>query len=497
MTRSRLMQHGVLLLIGLGSGARAHAALARVILCDIPGQPTSLVPAATAGATRYISFDRPYRSPDGSRWIISALTNTGNSNTDEVVIVGGGPTNAGAALLAQEGVTAVDSGRTIDSGSIDSKYGVNDGGVAVFTANLSGATTDDECIVTGASSSTLTVAIREGAAIPALPGLSYGTTNTDPSIDNAGNVAVRTVGIIGGPASDAACLRNGGTVLVARRNVTVPAGQAGGATDAWQNLDATGFFVAENGPTLIQGDTVGASTSDDMVAVNGTVVIQEGQIIPGSGFASPVETDLEALMMTNGDWFVRGDNVDQLDWVVHNGVVVARTGAPITPGSTELFDDALFAATFFVMQSNSVGDYVIGGVTTDPDPQHNSVIVKNGVTVVVRRGDPVDLDGNGLADDNAFIDTFNNDDSFLTDDGTYYFDADLRDSLGTIIGHGFLVLAPPVCVGDLTGDGVTNESDLGALLANWLAGAGGDLSGDGQTDESDLGILLGDWQCGA
>ncbi len=51
----------------------------------------------------------------------------------------------------------------------------------------------------------------------------------------------------------------------------------------------------------------------------------------------------------------------------------------------------------------------------------------------------------------------------------------------------------PVCPGDLNGDRVVNESDLGTLLASWQAGADGDLDGDGDTDESDLGILLANW----
>ena len=51
------------------------------------------------------------------------------------------------------------------------------------------------------------------------------------------------------------------------------------------------------------------------------------------------------------------------------------------------------------------------------------------------------------------------------------------------------------CVGDLDGDGDTDQSDLGILLAAWGINAGGDLDGDGDTDQADLGILLADWGC--
>jgi hypothetical protein len=55
------------------------------------------------------------------------------------------------------------------------------------------------------------------------------------------------------------------------------------------------------------------------------------------------------------------------------------------------------------------------------------------------------------------------------------------------------------CVGDLDGDGDTDHSDLGILLADWGCTGGdcpGDVNGDGNTDQADLGVLLADWGCG-
>ncbi len=55
------------------------------------------------------------------------------------------------------------------------------------------------------------------------------------------------------------------------------------------------------------------------------------------------------------------------------------------------------------------------------------------------------------------------------------------------------IVDPP---GDLNGDCVVDQSDLGILLADWgCSGAGcpGDADGDGDTDQSDLGVLLANW----
>jgi hypothetical protein len=60
------------------------------------------------------------------------------------------------------------------------------------------------------------------------------------------------------------------------------------------------------------------------------------------------------------------------------------------------------------------------------------------------------------------------------------------------------VSEPSPCPGDLDGDGDTDQSDLGLLLAEWgcTSGCAGDLDGDDDTDQADLGILLADWGCG-
>ncbi|MFM8784429.1 MAG: dockerin type I domain-containing protein, partial [Phycisphaerales bacterium] len=49
-------------------------------------------------------------------------------------------------------------------------------------------------------------------------------------------------------------------------------------------------------------------------------------------------------------------------------------------------------------------------------------------------------------------------------------------------------------IGDLNGDGFTNGTDLGMLLAAWgTASALADLNRDGIVNADDLGMLLGAW----
>jgi hypothetical protein len=59
------------------------------------------------------------------------------------------------------------------------------------------------------------------------------------------------------------------------------------------------------------------------------------------------------------------------------------------------------------------------------------------------------------------------------------------------------------CPGDVDGDGVTNQADLGILLVSYeipsdhpLYDPRADLNGDGSVGQPDLGVLLADYECG-
>ena len=76
------------------------------------------------------------------------------------------------------------------------------------------------------------------------------------------------------------------------------------------------------------------------------------------------------------------------------------------------------------------------------------------------------------------------------------------DLLDVLIGagDGLVRLYQGRCIADITGDGQTDQADLGLFLSDWgcedpVNGCVGDLDGDDDTDQADLGILLADWGC--
>jgi hypothetical protein len=425
--------------------ASSTLAIPTVIYSDIVASPTSDVPGIPGA--KFVLFDRPYRSPNGQRWIFVADTDQATTS-DEVIIAGTGTTGS---LVQREG-TPVSTGGTELVGLIDTQLFITNAGDFAYATNTDAATTADEVIGRyTASTNTYDVPVREGDPAPGLPGVTLGLSNHSSYIADDGRIGFVGTSLAGtGSTSTDSAVFFGNTV-VAQEGITVPAGQAGGGTATWQLFDFEGTFFANNGADyLIQGDT-NAASGDDILVRNGTVVLQEAQVVPGSGFASPIATSGigESFMMPNGDWYSRGNNADgtgslSTDWLVRNGAVVAATGDAVPGGNPgELFADEIFTTTFFSMQGNNVGDYVYGGVTDNADVNANAVLVFNDSFVFAREGDPVDLNGNGLPDDDAFISVFNNDDAFLTDDLMYYFTADLRNAAGTTIGQAFMVLPIP------------------------------------------------------
>lgn len=424
------------LVFGLAPATLAAAAVAGPLGATViirEGGPVPGLPGANFGI-----LDRPFRSPDGNWWAMNADT-TLPTTEDEVIIRGFGA--ALPTVMVREGTAAAWTGGE-NVGLMDRLVSLDNSGDFVFVADTNGPTTADEYLVKFGGGGFSTVA-QEGTPFAPIPGANHGAAIAEGYLTSLG-VAYRT-SLTSNPAGTGttACVI-GGTMVVNTDNVGfVPSGQAGGATETWDILDLNDFYVSSDGLTWMQqGDLNGATTGDDVLVVNNAVVIQEDSTL--SGFGSPVNIITESVMMTNGDWFARGSNDDTGNWLLRNGVELARTGDSIPGGLPgEVYSDALFGDNFFTMTGNNLGDFVIGGTTSNADPLADAVLVFNNSMVVARQGDPVDLDGNGMFDDNAFINIFNNEDAFLTDNLQYFFTADLMDGTGSDIGQAFMVLNVP------------------------------------------------------
>ncbi len=481
--------------------AMAGAASGQItpIFTNIVGAPGNEVPGYANGWKPGLTsqFDRAYVSPDGQRWILGGFANEAATN-DEIVVVGGGPGRAGAVVILQEQATLI--GGIAQPQLIDQQMSINNAGQAAIAVDLTGGTTNDESIVLYDPVGGLSIVAQEGLPYGTLfSGVALSSTLDSPSITADGTVGFKAYFAATAPITTTTryALVLGDSVI-AQEGVTIPTG----AVEEWDNFDAGTFFISDDGSDyIVVGDDESATTTADGILVrNGDVIVREGDAVVGGIFQDSIVQEI--AMSKNGDhWIIRGitSTGGALDFTIVDGNVVAETDQPITPGSFEFYDDALYSACFFSIAINNNGDYVVGGVTTALDVNANAVLVLNGETVVVREGDPVDLNENGDAsDDGVFISVFNNDDAFLTDDLGYYFMADLRDATGTNVGQAFLYIdlagggpSCPPCAADYDGNGGVDGGDLGAFFADFEAGETcADVDGNGGVDGGDLGFFF-------
>ncbi len=409
------------------AAAQGLSDLTTVIYTEIVGSPTSIIPSDPTTPIDIIG--RPAVSPDGNHWMISVSVNTGASTDDQRLMIDGN-------LVVAEGTSPawVPVGRNL--GFFDTKYNVLNSGAFGFGSDLDGGTLDDDIMVSSDGLGGFTLHAQENMQITGAPA-GWLADNMDSAHLTTGGFAYVTDNVDGGPpvGMDDMVIFNNSIFLQA--GVDAPAGQLTGGTDTWENFDfADLFFNADGTSYLLQGDLAG-TTDDDVIVVNGTVVVQEGFPIPGGDPTLVVGPNgiFGVFMSPSGDWMARGDYAaPDVDWVLLNGVEVSRQGNPIFAGSTELFD-----SFFFVNTTNNVGDYIIGGSSDGPTTS-DAVLVLNNERVILREGDAIDVDGNGIYDDDAFINFLGTDDTVLTDDGRVFVNGGLETSTGSSLGDFFMIL---------------------------------------------------------
>ena len=475
----------------------------RLVVCSVPGHPTNLVTTPNAGGPPFFStyaasdaFLRPFVSPDGTKFVFRGVLAEANSD----VILSGTADRTAAAIRfqARQAFTAIDGA---SAGVFKPFLSINDSGDFVFGTNTSGPVDADEIV--GKANVTLpevfSIITRESSLVlPFSPAaVLYGATSYATGITNAGDISVLTTltgqGIITTGTSpvqnNAAMVTGGGAVLSLQKGVTVPGNQLAGPGNAtWSVIQGGGgegvisTRSADGSHGLVNGQiNTGSTANDEVLVVDGNVVLQKSVAIPGSGISEPVLSLPYSYMEADGNWYAYGRfGPSGFGWVVRSGGVIAKHGDAIVPNSSERYagnaTNPAFANTFF-MATGRGSDYVLGGVTNNADTYQNSVLVHNGATVIAREGDPIDIDGNGIADDDAYIANFPQNRAFISADRKLWVVVDVRTKAATcnaastnvaatpvIIGQAMLVIdlpaTGPLCLADINLDGIIDGNDF-------------------------------------
>lgn len=408
-----------------------------VVYTNLNALSNSAIPGAPGEI--FNSFDRPLASRTGSHWIFLARSQNPNSALDGHIVAGSG--TIGTAVV-REGVTAIIGTRVPDSLS-DRRISINDTGAFAAAMSIDGSTADDQVVVKGQlGSSSFALIAAEGAAVPALPGITYGSTLAEAMIDNDATVQFRA-SLSGASATNAAIVGNSGNSIVAQKGVTVPTGQIP-APQSYNSFAFNGHIRSGSGLAWATRGTLNGPTAVNSVLVkNNAVIAQVGgpvSNIPFTNFATLISSP-----NIGGDDVVWSKGVaGGLGYVAADNAVVARTGDSVPGGLPgEVYSNGTWTPsstagnTFLHAISNASGDTIIASFTSAGTGQ-DVVWVYNNSTVILRRGDQIDLDGDGSLDD-AYIDTNDSnasasigswvDSGFLTENQEFVFTSGIR--LGT------------------------------------------------------------------
>ncbi|MBI4879418.1 MAG: hypothetical protein HY812_07120 [Planctomycetes bacterium] len=436
------------LMAALGQAAFAAGGKLDVIHTEIPGHPTAVVPgcldAAGNPVTAYFTALADLNiNNDGSEWVVKGYYSL-VSTTDSIMVKGSGLAGTTFCQEDQPFLGGV-AGEKYDFFDTLNPVSWDDAGNIGFSARAKGGATSIDEKVVYFDGTTHTVPFAESSPlfgvtdIPANPSgdETFGSSIASVQLRNDGTIWVGNT-----PINNCSSFRYPGIFI--NQTVFRHCGFSTIGVEVWDDLPYADSGCSPDGAHwFAEGDTENPNTAiDKILAVDDAIVLQEGSPVAGSTMTM---TDIfNTFMISNGDWFSRGDDPSDNDWAVRNSVLIAKTGDPITTGSAELW-----GASFYTFTGNKVGDWVIAGSTNQTDVNLDSVVVVSD-QLVMRESDPVDLDGNGLFDDDTYIRSFIANAIRMTDDRVLYMLVTLKNLAGTSLGDAFIRLT--LC-GDITNYG--------------------------------------------
>ncbi|NUQ68198.1 MAG: hypothetical protein HUU18_07970 [Phycisphaerales bacterium] len=502
---------------GLGVSYHAAAQSIEVIYTKIPGHPTAVVPGALDLSsqpmfTEWRAFEDMTVSPDGSKWVLKSRSQAG-SDLETILIMGSGTSGT---MFAQEG-QPVHGGVT---GELYDFFGsglgrFNSNNEFAYSARARGGVASVFQKVIHWNGSSFSIRLQMGDLITGLADAPPNPSGDERFGNSVGSVHILDNGTIGTQDSTITSIHTSRRPAIMynnagfhQANVTSITAIGGVGTELWKSISANSFYTSPNGLHWVAEGTINQATTIDAVLVyNDRVVLQEGSI---AGDPGVLISAINASGVTpDGSWYARGIQPDGSDWAIIDGDVVAATGQPITPGSTELWGD-----TFLAFHVTTGGGWVLVGNTNNADTGRDTVIVRNGDTVIVREGDQVDLDGDGTLDDaylgrgTTTLTAFDANDVAITPDGFVYFIASIHNEAGVDYQsnpsfgtpHAFFRFNPnPACLADFNNSGGTpDDADVAAFFEAWNNGEErADVNGSGGTpDDADVTYFFERWNAG-
>ena len=506
----------------IACSAMAGTPSVTVVFTEIAGHPTSAAPGmldltGTPVAAKIDALFDFALSPDASQWIIRIDTDLPTTH-DQALLLG---SSSGYSVIAQDGqpVQGGAAGELWDFFDSDYPGSFDEAGNFAFSGRAKNGVAAVKEKLVKVINGVHTIILTESTPVSNILDVPANPQDDELVGNSVGSVSLRNDGgIFFGNTPLQNCHSTRYPALFID---TVGFAQSGVTQIGFETWDDFGFgdcgMAPDGNNWYAIGDTENPDlNSDKIFAVNNIKIAQENTALGATGITVGSSAPFFFCRMNaNGDWFLRGDDTADNDWAITgNGdtwTLIAKTGDPITTplqGPTENW-----GAVFTAFHGNSKGDWVLTGNTNNPNLATDDVLVLNGTEVILREGDPVDLDGNGQFDDDLFIGNnptsatlraFHANDLLITDDQLIHAFVTVRNGAGAVLGDAYLQIdlnpAGPVCPADINGDNQVGVSDLLAVIGAWGPCGGtcppactGDINGDCSVGVSDLLTVISSW----
>ena len=238
----------------------------------------------------------------------------------------------------------------------------------------------------------------ESSPVTNLPAYSYNYF-TYPTVDSIGGLGFLANDISGAPNAEDDILEYQNTI-VAQEGVDAPLSQMSGLNEVYGGSFSQ-FQVNSGG---LDWTTLATLTpnANRVLVHNNEVKVQTGYSVPGTSLPA-IQAIENAGIDGAGRWYsiarIASNNGQAC---LRDGAVIAQSDMAVWPGAGESWAPTM---SFSVNRGNTKGDYfVVGNVGNFPT--WTPALVHNGSEFLWRYNDQVDVDGNGLYDDNTVVMSF-------------------------------------------------------------------------------------------
>ena len=250
--------------------------------------------------------------------------------------------------------------------SFGSRPGVTSGGVPYWVggvADTQGGATVDRGLFYGTGATPL---LFSGDILGGLP-VAINNVSFDYRFSAAGTHYVAEVTVDAATSVDTAIGIDGAVALSdgqpIREGTVVPVASGGNGTEAWSSFDFVG--ITEEGDWMLTGNTNGPISTDEFMAMNGVIVLREGDMVDGQILTGAMEG---GYLNEDGDYALIWDIVGEtaaLEALLVNDHVVLVENDEVDWDGDGLVDPGTRLVDFTGISSLTLGDRINDDPTVD------------------------------------------------------------------------------------------------------------------------------------